>query len=279
MIPIRDNVPRVTMPVAVIAIIALNVAAFLYSRALDPRTMVEFFHIFGVVPARFFEPHWAAWAGYPQTMGWPLLSYMFLHGGWLHIILNMWMLWIFGDNIEDVTGHAGFVIFYLTCGLAAVGLHMAFEQTSQMPVVGASGAIAGVMGAYIVLYPHGRVLTLVPLFFVPLFFRLPSYFFLGFWFLTQVFSGWPPGPPAPTRSPGGRTWAGSWPGRCSSSCSGGAATASIATTRTPRTTTPRGTCRKAAPEASTSPPVRPRRAGPWIGIRFPGGWPRAPRCR
>ena len=189
MIPIRDNVPRVTPPVAVIAIIALNAAVFLYSRSLDPRSMVEFFHVFGVVPARFFEPQWAAWAGYPETMGWPMLSYMFLHSGWLHIIFNMWMLWIFGDNIEDVTGHTGFVIFYLACGLAAVGLHMAFEQTSQLPVIGASGAVAGVMGAYIVLYPHGRVLTLVPLFFVPLFFRLPSWIFLGIWFVTQVFSG------------------------------------------------------------------------------------------
>ena len=189
MIPIRDNVPRVTPPVAVIAIIVLNAVAFFYSRSLDPRSMAEFFHVFGVVPARFFEPQWAAWAGYPQTLGWPVLSYMFLHGGWLHVILNMWMLWIFGDNIEDVTGHSGFVIFYLTCGLAAVGLHMAFEQTSQIPVIGASGAVAGVMGAYIVLYPHGRVLTLVPLFFVPLFFRIPSWIFLGFWFLTQLFSG------------------------------------------------------------------------------------------
>ncbi len=189
MIPIRDNVPRVTVPIAVTAVIVLNVCAFLYSRTLDPRGMVEFFHLFGVVPARFFEPEWATWAGYPPTMGWPMLSYMFLHGGWLHIIMNMWMLWIFGDNIEDVTGHGGFVVFYLACGLAAVGLHMAFEQTSQMPVVGASGAVAGVMGAYIVLYPHGRVLTLVPIVFIPLFFRLPSYIFLGIWFLSQVSFG------------------------------------------------------------------------------------------
>lgn len=189
MIPIRDNVPRVTPPVAVTAIILLNVAAFLYSLGLDGRAVSQLFHLYGVVPARFFEPVWAAGVGYPDSMGWPLVSYMFLHGGWLHIILNMWMLWIFGDNIEDVTGHFGFVVFYLLCGLAAAGLHMVFEQSSPVPVIGASGAVAGVMGAYIMLYPHGRVLTLVPILFIPLFLRIPSYLFLGVWFLSQLAAG------------------------------------------------------------------------------------------
>ncbi|MEF2230454.1 MAG: rhomboid family intramembrane serine protease [Pseudodesulfovibrio sp.] len=189
MIPIRDNVPRVTPPLAVVAIIVLNVAAFLYGMSLGPGSMVELYHRFGVVPARFFEPAWATWQGYPPTFGWPFVAYMFLHGGWLHLIVNMWMLWIFGDNIEDVTGHAGFFAFYLLCGLAAVGLHMLFEQSSRIPVVGASGAIAGVMGAYVMLYPHGRVLTLVPIVFIPLFFRLPSYIFLGLWFAMQVVYG------------------------------------------------------------------------------------------
>jgi len=188
-IPIRDNVPRVTLPVAVTAIIILNVAAFLYSLGLDGRAASHLFHLYGVVPVRFFEPVWAAGAGYPDSPGWPLVSYMFLHGGWLHIILNMWMLWIFGDNIEDVTGHGGFVIFYLLCGLAAVGLHMVFEQSSPVPVIGASGAVAGVMGAYIMLYPHGRVLTLVPIIFIPLFLRIPSYLFLSVWFLSQLAAG------------------------------------------------------------------------------------------
>ena len=189
MIPIRDNVPRVTPPIGVVVIIVLNVVAFLYSLSMGPRAMVEFYHLFGVVPARFFEPAWAAWQGYPSTFGFPFVVYMFLHGGWLHLILNMWMLWIFGDNIEDVTGHGGFLVFYLLCGLAAVGMHMVFEQSSRIPVVGASGAIAGVMGAYVMLYPHGRVLTLVPIVFIPLFFRLPSIVFLGIWFGTQVLYG------------------------------------------------------------------------------------------
>ncbi|AMK12333.1 rhomboid family intramembrane serine protease [Pseudodesulfovibrio indicus] len=189
MIPLRSNVPRVTIPYAVSAIIAVNVLAFLYVRTLDPHAVARLYHLFGVVPARFMEPDWAVWAGYPKTLGWPLVTYMFLHGGWLHLILNMWMLWLFGDNIEDVTGHGWFVLFYLLCGLAAVGTHMVFEGSSPMPVVGASGAVAGVLGAYIVLYPHGRVLTLIPVFFFPFIFRIPASLFLGFWFLLQVFSG------------------------------------------------------------------------------------------
>lgn len=189
MIPLRSNVPRVTIPYAVSAIIAVNVLVFLYVRNLDPHAVTRLYHLFGVVPARFMEPDWAVWMGYPKTLGWPLVTYMFLHGGWLHLILNMWMLWLFGDNIEDVTGHGWFVLFYLLCGLAAVGAHMVFEGRSPMPVVGASGAVAGVLGAYIVLYPHGRVLTLIPVFFFPFIFRIPASLFLGFWFLVQVFSG------------------------------------------------------------------------------------------
>lgn len=189
MIPLRDNVPRVSTPVAVSVIIGLNVLVFVYSKMLNSQDMLYLFHLFGVVPARFFEPEWAAWAGYPKTIGWPLVTYMFLHSGWIHILLNMWMLWIFGDNIEDVTGHSRFVLFYLLCGLAAVGLHMLFEPEADIPIVGASGAVAGVMGAYVVLYPHGRVLTLVPIFFFPLFLRFPSFLFLGVWFLSQFISG------------------------------------------------------------------------------------------
>jgi len=189
LIPLRDNVPRVSAPIAVSIIIALNVLVFLYSKMLGPRDLLYLFHLFGVVPARFFEPEWATWAGYPQTLGWPLVTYMFLHSGWIHILLNMWMLWIFGDNIEDVTGHYRFVCFYLLCGLAAVGLHMVFEPGADIPIVGASGAVAGVMGAYVVLYPHGKVVTLVPIVIFPLILRFPSYIFLGVWFLSQFISG------------------------------------------------------------------------------------------
>lgn len=189
MIPLRDNVPRVTKPIAVSVIIAINAVLFLVTKGMPPQEQAQFFHLYGVVPARYFDPQWAAWAGYPDGFIWPFFSYMFLHGGWIHVILNMWMLWIFGDNIEDVTGHFGFVVFYVLCGLAAVGLHMIFQQNAPIPVVGASGAVAGVMGAYIVLYPHGRVLTLVPIIIIPLILRVPSYLFLGIWFLSQIASG------------------------------------------------------------------------------------------
>ena len=189
MIPLRDNVARVTSPYAVVSIIVINAFVFFYTLVLDGHSQANLYHVLGVVPARFFHPDWAASAGYPQTMGWPFLTYMFLHGGWTHVIMNMWMLWIFGDNIEDVTGHGKFVLFYVLCGLAAVTLHMAFEQNSPAPVVGASGAVAGVMGAYIVLYPHGRVLTLVPIVFYPLIVRVPAALFLGVWFAMQLVSG------------------------------------------------------------------------------------------
>ncbi|BDQ35220.1 rhomboid family intramembrane serine protease [Pseudodesulfovibrio portus] len=189
MIPLRDNVPRVTRPYAVVVIIVLNALAFLYTESINPRDQIYLYHLLGVVPARFFQPDWAVWAGYPDTWGWPFLTYMFLHGGWLHVIMNMWMLWIFGDNIEDVTGHGKFVLFYVLCGLAAVALHMSFEQTSPTPIVGASGAVAGVMGAYTVLYPQGRVLTLVPIVIYPLILRIPAALFLGVWFVMQLLSG------------------------------------------------------------------------------------------
>lgn len=189
MIPLRDTVPRVTLPIAVVGLICLNVLVALFTGALNPTDLGHVFYLHGMVPARFLDPQWAALAGYPESWGTQFVSYMFLHSGWLHLILNMWMLWIFGDNIEDVTGHGGFVVFYLLCGLAAAGLHMAFEPAAHIPVVGASGAVAGIMGAYIVLYPHGRVLTLVPIFFIPLFLRIPSSLFLGIWFASQIWSG------------------------------------------------------------------------------------------
>lgn len=185
MIPLYDNVPRVHPPVAVAGIIVLNVLAFLYQLNLSPAGQVYFVHLFGVVPARFSSPDWAVAVGYPDTTLWPFLTYMFLHGGWLHLIMNMWMLWTFADNIEDVTGHWRFLGFYLSCGLVAVALHMLFNQDSPLPIVGASGAIAGTLGAYMVLYPHGRVTTLVLIFIV----QIRAVLFLGVWFAVQILSG------------------------------------------------------------------------------------------
>ncbi len=118
----------------------------------------------------------------------PIFTSMFLHGSWLHLIFNMWALWIFGDNVEDRLGHGWYLVFYLICGLAAALFHTLLNASSTIPTVGASGAIAGVMGAYFLLYPRARVLTLVPLFFV-FFLWLPAWVVLGYWFVAQFLSG------------------------------------------------------------------------------------------
>jgi hypothetical protein len=114
---------------------------------------------------------------------------MFLHGGWMHLIGNMWFMWIFGDNVEDRMGHGGFLVFYLLCGIAASVANMALMPHSHMPTIGASGAIAGVLGAYFLLYPGARILTLIPIFIFIRFVELPAFVFLGFWFVMQFFSG------------------------------------------------------------------------------------------
>ena len=114
---------------------------------------------------------------------------MFLHGGWMHLIGNMWFLWIFGDNVEDVMGHGKFLLFYLLCGVAAGLTHVVLNPDSHIPTIGASGAIAGVMGAYLVKFPHARILTLVPIFFFLTTFELPAAFVLLYWFVIQFFSG------------------------------------------------------------------------------------------
>ena len=189
MIPLSDNVPRVHPPIMVLALIAVNVLAFLYELTLPHEQLMEFFYLMGVVPARFADPNWARMVGYPQGTLLPLATYMFLHSGWLHLILNMWMLWIFADNIEDVTGHGRFLVFYMICGLAALGAHLALNSTARIPIVGASGAIAGVKGAYFVLYPHGRVNTLIPIFFIPIIVRIPAAVFLGIWMALQILAG------------------------------------------------------------------------------------------
>ncbi len=154
----------------------------------SPTGKLALFHILGVVPARYFNPEWAITAGYPNFGAIPFFTYMFLHSGWIHIILNMWMLWIFANNIEDAMGHARFIMFYTICGVVAIGVQIMLAPTVQTPIIGASGAVAGIMGAYFVLYPHGRVLTLIPIIIIPLFFKIPAGLFLGLWFFLQIFS-------------------------------------------------------------------------------------------
>lgn len=189
MIPLRDTVPRVHPPFMVVAIIVVTVGMFFLELGLDSWDKAQLFHLYGVVPLRFTDPAWALRVGFPDHSFLPFFSYIFLHSGWFHLIMNMWMLWIFGDNIEDVTGHFWFLFFYLLCGGIAAAVHFVSDVASISPVIGASGAVAGVMGAYLVLYPHGKVQVLVPIFLFPLFFRIPSILFLGFWIGSQIFAG------------------------------------------------------------------------------------------
>jgi membrane associated rhomboid family serine protease len=189
MIPIRDTVPRQNLPIVTWILIFVNGVVFFFELTMPPPVLEQFFHLFGIVPARYTHPDWAAWVGFPIDNYWPFLTSIFLHGGWLHIIGNMWALWIFGDNVEDRMGPFRFATFYVLCGIVAGVTHALTNPNSTVPSVGASGAIAGVMGAYFVLYPRARVIVLLPILFIPFFFELPAFLYLGFWIFLQLFSG------------------------------------------------------------------------------------------
>src|SRR5689334_23378211 len=189
MIPIRDTIPGRNPQIAVLTLIAINVGVFLFELAMTPEQLQEFFYRFGIVPTRYSHPAWASQLGLRFDDYWPFLTCQFLHGGWLHVIGNLWTLWIFGDNVEDRMGPVRFLVFYLLCGVIAGVVHFVTNADATVPTVGASGAIAGVMGAYFFLYPTARVVVLFPIFFFPFFFEVPALLYLGFWLLTQVLSG------------------------------------------------------------------------------------------
>ncbi len=188
MLPLYDSIPRVHPPIMTVILMVLNTLVFLYQESLDPKLAEQFYHFWGVIPARLFNPDWPAWNIFPDTQ-WYVLSYMFLHSGWWHYLLNMLVMWIFADNIEDVMGPWRFLAFYLICGIGALALHVGFYPDSTVPILGASGAIAGVMGAYFLLYPHSRVKVFILIIFIPYFVDIPALVFLGIWFLIQLFSG------------------------------------------------------------------------------------------
>lgn len=183
MIPIRDTIPSKTYPVVNTALIGLNILIFLLQPSQSP-ALDRFAYLYGLVPARYTIPQLSNYFSFSQQMG-SLLSFMFLHGGFFHLLGNMWSLYIFGDNIEDRLGPLRYLAFYLLCGLFSGFAHFLFNPSSNVPIIGASGAIAGVMGAYILLYPAARILTLIPILIFPLFVEIPAFFFLGFWFLMQ----------------------------------------------------------------------------------------------
>jgi len=188
MFPIRDTIPSRHLPIATWTLIALNLFFFFRELTLPPATADQMMYLFGIVPARFTDPEWASEVGFPSTYL-PFLTTMFLHGGWLHVIGNMWALWIFGDNVEDRMGPIRFVFFYLACGVAAGIIHVVTNPGSQVPAIGASGAIAGVMAAYFVLFPRARIVAMFLIVFWPVFFQVPAWVYLGVWFLIQFFSG------------------------------------------------------------------------------------------
>ena len=156
MFPIQDSVPSRSVPVVTRALILINAIVFFFELSLPQASVEQLFYLFGIVPARFTHPDWAAYVGFPVDSYWPFLTHQFLHGGWLHIIFNMWTLWIFGDNVEDRMGPLRFGIFYLTCGILAGVTQLLTNSDSTVPSVGASGAIAGVLGAYLLLFPTDR---------------------------------------------------------------------------------------------------------------------------
>src|SRR5688572_11592555 len=174
MIPLRDVIPSRTVPVVTVTLIIVNALAFLYELSLGDSVDL-FLRTYGLVPAEFSLL--------------TLVTSMFLHGGFLHAGGNMLYLWIFGDNVEDRMGHGRFLVFYLLCGAAAALAQTMMQPDSLIPMVGASGAIAGVMGAYLVMYPKSRIVTLVPIIFFIQLIEVPALFFLGIWFLMQFVSG------------------------------------------------------------------------------------------
>jgi membrane associated rhomboid family serine protease len=181
MLPLYDTTRSRRFPLLNWGIIAANALVFLYEVQLSPGALEGFIGRWGLVPSRLLADPSAAWI--------TIFTSMFLHGGWFHILSNMWVLFIFGDNIEDRMGQTGYLFFYLLSGVAAALLQVYTLPGSGQAMVGASGAIAGVLGAYLILYPRARIASLVPILFIFTIMEIPAVLFLAFWFVTQLFSG------------------------------------------------------------------------------------------
>lgn len=189
MVPLRDENPTRTTPYVTYGLIAINILMFIVELSIGTTQLDQFFHLLAIVPQELTASFNGITVGQPIAEPLTLITSQFLHAGFMHVGFNMLFLWIFGNNIEDELGHIKFILFYLTCGVLAALSQWYFDPQSTIPSLGASGAIAGVMGAYILKFPKVRVLTLIPLgiFFYTI--RIPAFFFLGFWFVQQAFSG------------------------------------------------------------------------------------------
>lgn len=188
MFPLRDTIPSKTFPIVNYLLIAVNVLVWLFEASLPKEQFIEFINIFGAIPVKV---HWIVAVDLSTWIEkyFPIFTSMFLHGSWFHIIGNMWFLWIFGDNVEDSMGHFRYLVFYILCGVIASLTHIYLNPESTIPTVGASGAIAGVMGAYFLLYPRARIITLVFIFFFVDIIEIPAFFYLGFWIFMQFIEG------------------------------------------------------------------------------------------
>jgi len=170
-------------------IILVNGVIFIFEISIPKDLLQQLFYLFGLVPARYSYPHWTYLHGLSFDHYLSFVTNMFLHGGWLHIVGNMWFLYLFGSRVEERMSHWRFLVFYLLSGIAASAIYFFVDIHSTIPEFGASGAIAGVMGAYLVMFPKARILTVIPIFFFPLLIELSAFFYIGYWFILQLFSG------------------------------------------------------------------------------------------
>lgn len=186
MIPIRDTAPCHSRPLVTWTLMGICIVIFVSMQLMPDEMQRQLTYLYGMVPIRYSNPEWAASFGLPPDHYLSFLTSLFLHGGWFHLLINMLFMWIFADNVEDRMGRVRFLLFYLTCGLLATALQWYFDPNLAIPVVGASGAIAGVLGAYFFLYPYARVILWLPLFFFPIVVHVPAIGFLGLWVIIQL---------------------------------------------------------------------------------------------
>jgi membrane associated rhomboid family serine protease len=189
MFPLKSTVPTRHQPFMTWGLILINAAVFLLQAGMSEGELDVFLQRFALIPTRYFGGEPLGSSALSPLSYLPFLTNTFLHGGWLHLILNMWTLWLFGPAVEDRLGPTWFLLFYLVCGVVASVTHAASDPGSTAPALGASGAIAGVLGAYTIMFPWSQVVVLVPILFLPLFFPLPAIVFMGFWFVVQLLSG------------------------------------------------------------------------------------------
>jgi membrane associated rhomboid family serine protease len=183
MIPLRDTIPTRNFPIVNTTIIGINVVVYIIQIG-QGNEFFKFIYTYGLIPVRYSMPQLAAEYPGGHTL-FAFVSFMFLHSGFWHLLGNMWSMYIFGDNVEDRLGPIRYLLFYLLCGVASGVSHLLLNLQSDIPIIGASGAIAGVMGAYFILHPKSKILTLIPIFFIPYFIEIPAFFFLGLWLVMQ----------------------------------------------------------------------------------------------